>query len=115
MITYYPYFQHVIEEFRHMGGGQSGILQGIIAPMVKIPPEPYLRSMTGSMPNYHKLTFNDPTKDVQYHIAGYGIYNEEAIIRFMGESVERYAPIVTESLWRSVEWISASASLIFCV
>ena len=55
MITYYPYFQHVIEEFRHMGGGQSGILQGIIAPMVKIPPEPYLRSMTGSMPNYHKL------------------------------------------------------------
>lgn len=101
MITYYPYFQHAIEEFRHMGGGQSGILQGIIAPMVKIPPEPYLRSMTGSMPNYHKLTFNDPTKDVQYHIAGYGIYNEEAIIRFMGESVERYAPIVTESLFKA--------------
>ena len=101
MITYYPYFHHIMEEFRHMGGGQSGILQGIIAPMVRIPPEPHLRSMTGSMPNYHKLTFNDPTKDVQYHIAGYGIYNEEAFIRFMGESVERYAPIVTEDSFKS--------------
>lgn len=101
MITYYPYLDHVMEEYRHMAGGQGGILQGIIAPMVKIPPEPHLRSMTGNMPNYHKLTFNDPTKDVQYHISGYGLYNEEAFIKFLGESVERYAPIVTESLFKT--------------
>lgn len=100
MITYYPYFEHVMGEFRHLAGGQSGILQGIIAPMVKMPPEPHLRSMTGNMPNYHKLTFDDPSKEVQYHISGYGLYNEEAFTKFMGESVERYAPIATESLFK---------------
>lgn len=101
MITYYPYFNHVIDEFQHLAGGQSGILQGLIAPMVQIPPEPRLRSMTGNMPNYHKLTFNDPTKDVQYHLCGYGVYNEESIIRLLGESVERYAPIVTENMFKA--------------
>ncbi|SCX19466.1 thiazole/oxazole-forming peptide maturase, SagD family component [Lachnospiraceae bacterium YSD2013] len=99
MITYYPYFDHIMEEFRHIGGGQGGILQGVIAPMVKTPPEPRLRSMTGNMPHYHKLTFDDPDKNVSYHISGYGLYNEEAFIRFMGESVERYAPIVTENIY----------------
>lgn len=101
MITYYPYFRHAMDEYRQMAGGQSGILQGIIAPMIKMPPEPHLRSMTGNMPNYHKLTFGDPSKDVEYHISGYGVYNEEAFTKFMGESVERYAPIVTESMFKT--------------
>ena len=100
MITYYPYFNHVMDEFRHLAGGQGGILAGIVAPMVKLSSEPYMRSMTGNMPNYHKITYNDPTKDVQYHISGYGIYNEEAFVKFMGESVERYAPVATESLFK---------------
>jgi hypothetical protein len=70
MITYYPYFDHIMEEFRHIGGGQGGILQGVIAPMVKTPPEPRLRSMTGNMPHYHKLTFDDPENNVSYHNSG---------------------------------------------
>lgn len=100
MLNYYPHFLHIMEEFKNMSGGQSGILQGIFAPIVKIPPEPYLKLMTCNMPYYHKLTFNDPHKDVQYHISGYGIYNEEAFVKLLGESVERYAPIITESIFR---------------
>lgn len=107
MLRYYPSFDHLLNQFRYIGGNQTGVMNGVIAPMVHMPPEPNLKSMTGRMPHYHKSTFNDPNKNVEYHLSGYGIYNEEAFIRLMGESIERYAPIGTEKLFRDkVEYAS---------
>ncbi len=107
MLRYYPSFDHLLNQFRYIGGNQTGIMNGVLVPMVHMPPEPNLKSITGRMPHYHKSTFNDPNKNVEYHLSGYGIYNEEAFIRLMGESIERYAPIGTEKLFRDkVEYAS---------
>ena len=100
MLRFYPSFDHILAQYRYIGGNQTGIMHGVIAPMVHMPPEPCLKSMTGRMPNYHKITYNDPQKHVEYHLSGYGMYNEEALIKLIGESVERYAPVSTEKIFR---------------
>lgn len=99
MIRYYPsFFSHLMKEFSVVGGNQCGITQGFAVPVVDFPPEPYLRAMTGKMPHYHRLILEEPTKDMQYHLSGYGIYNEEAFVKFMGESIERYSTVVSSKL-----------------
>ncbi len=100
MVRFYPSYDHIINQYKYIGGSQTGIMHGILAPMVHMPPEPCLKSITGRMPNYHKITYNDPHKHVEYHLSGYGIYNEEALIKLIGESVERYAPVGTEKIFR---------------
>ncbi len=99
MLRFYPSYEHIMNQYRHIGANQTGIMHGIIAPMVHMPPEPCLKSMTGRMPHYHKITYNDPEKHVEYHLSGYGMYNEEALIKLIGESVERYAPVGTERIF----------------
>ena len=107
MLKFYPSFDHIMNEYKYVGGNLTGLMHGVIAPMVHMPPEPNLKSMTGRMPHYHKETFNDPEKNVEYHLSGYGVFNEEALIRLMGESVERYAPIGIEKLFRDrIEYAS---------
>lgn len=100
MIRFYPPYEHIMNQFKYIGGSQTGIMHGVLSPMVHMPPEPHLKSVTGRMPNYHKITYNDPLKQVEYHLSGYGIYNEEALIKLIGESVERYAPVCTENIMR---------------
>ncbi|HHV42917.1 MAG TPA: hypothetical protein GXX72_08825 [Clostridiaceae bacterium] len=56
-----------------------------------------LNIVTGGMPEYTKLLIS-PDHDMSYHISGYGNFFEEADIRFMGESVERYAGITAHIL-----------------
>lgn len=56
-----------------------------------------LSVVTGGMPEYTKLLI-DPNHAMSYHVSGYGNFFEEADIRFMGESVERYAGIVSHIL-----------------
>ena len=100
MIRFYPSYEHIMNQYKYLGGNQTGIMHGILAPMVHMPPEPCLKSITGRMPNYHKITYNDPEKHVEYHLSGYGMHNEEALIKLIGESVERYAPVSTEKILR---------------
>lgn len=56
-----------------------------------------LKIVTGGMPEYTKLLIS-PEHEMSYHISGYGNLFEEADIRFLGESVERYAGIVSHKL-----------------
>lgn len=99
MIRNYPSFTHLMNKFMLIGGNQCGITQGLAVPVVDFPPEPYLRAMTGKMPHYHRLILDNPTKDMQYHLSGYGVYNEEAFVKFMGESIERYSTVVSSKLF----------------
>jgi len=48
------------------------------------------------MPKYHKLMLNENI-EISYHLSGYGIYREEALIRLLGEGIERYG-LLTASL-----------------
>lgn len=79
--------------YRKIGGNQGGIVSGSFISTPAIASEPFTRTMTTRMPAYHKL-FLDPMLDVQYHLAGYGMSHEEALIKLIGESIERYAALV---------------------
>ena len=49
-----------------------------------------INTCTSMLPDYHKILLGD-NAEVNYHLSGYGIYRDEAIIRLLGEGVERYA------------------------
>lgn len=94
VLRYHPAFHHVLREFASLCGQQCGITEAVIAPVAAVRGEPYLAAVTGRMPAYHRLVLRDPQKEMQYHLSGYGLYPEEAVVRFLGESVERYAAVM---------------------
>ncbi|WDV46632.1 YcaO-like family protein [Clostridiaceae bacterium M8S5] len=93
MMRMYPSYNNVLKQFNKVAGSQTGIINSMVVPLVNYIGEPTLRSMTGTMPNYHKHILKGG-QDVQYHIIGYGSYYEEAFIKYIGESIERYASLV---------------------
>ncbi|ODS23675.1 hypothetical protein AB835_07685 [Candidatus Endobugula sertula] len=58
------------------------------------------------MPDYDKLLMGE-NSNVEYHLAGYGFYQEEAFIRLIGETAERYALVSSSHIVRN-NFISAS-------
>ncbi|EJO5349007.1 YcaO-like family protein [Clostridium botulinum] len=97
MIKFSPSFNNILENFKELSGNQSGILEASCMPVVNFNGDVFLKSITGNMPDYHKQVFN---KDVsmQYHIIGYGSHYEEALIKYTGESIERYSSIMAPTL-----------------
>ncbi len=89
--SFYPPMPHLLRRYRFLGGNQAGIMPGFFVSVADVPGEPQMRAMTATMPHYHRQIMNDPHLQVQYHLSGYGLYNEEAMVKLMGESVERYA------------------------
>ncbi len=98
-LTHYPPMPTLLRRYRHLGGNQAGIMPGFFISVADIPGEPQMRAMTSTMPHYHRLIMDDPHLQVQYHLSGYGLYNEEALIKLMGESVERYAAMAAIRLF----------------
>lgn len=98
-LTHYPPMPHQLRRYHHLGGNQAGILPGYLVPVVDVPGEPLMRAMTATMPAYHRIIMDDPRMEMQYHLAGYGLYNEEALVKLMGESVERYAAMAAIRLF----------------
>jgi len=97
MLRFYPSISHVMNNFREINGSQTGILKSIVAPVTQMNKEPFIKSVTGSMPSYHRIILKDPTRDMNYHLSGYGQYYPEALVKFNGEGVERYAGVVASS------------------
>lgn len=89
-LAHYPSMPHLLRRYRHLGGNQTGILPGYFVAVTDIPGEPLMRAMTATMPSYHRMIMGDPHLQVQYHLSGYGLSNEEALVKLLGESVERY-------------------------
>lgn len=92
-LKYYPSLTHLVNTYRKIGGNQSGIIPGTFISTPEFPGEPFIRTVTAQMPAYHKMFLN-PLMDVQYHLAGYGLHPEEALIKLIGESIERYAALI---------------------
>ncbi|GAA2803969.1 YcaO-like family protein [Kitasatospora sp. CM 4170] len=95
----HPGMAEALARYGRIGGNQGGILPGMLVSVAAIDGEPYLRSATAAMPQYHRLALGDPHLQMQYHLAGYGSTNEEAVTRLTGESVERYAAIMAMPLF----------------
>ncbi len=98
-LTHYPPMPRLLRRYRHLGANQSGVMPGFFVSVADIPGEPRMRAMTATMPHYHRLIMDDPHLQVQYHLSGYGLYQEEAMIKMMGESVERYGAMVAIRLF----------------
>lgn len=93
MLKFYPSYNKVLKEFNDVAGTQTGIINSTVVPLVNYEGEPTLKSMTGTMPDYHKQILKGG-QSIQYHIIGYGSHYEEAFIKYIGESIERYSTLV---------------------
>lgn len=103
----YPGMATALRRYAQLGGNQGGILPGMLVSVAAVEGEPFLRSATAAMPQYHRLAMSDPHMQMQYHLAGYGTTNEEAVTRLTGEAVERYAAIMAMRLFdHRVEYAS---------
>ena len=92
MLRFYPSSVCVVNEFRRLCGQHFGIAESQIIQVAQSKHAPIAQTMTARMPNYHKLLLGAKA-EIQYHLAGYGVYREEALIRLLGEAIERYALI----------------------
>ena len=92
MLRFYPSSVHVVNEFRRLCGQHFGITESQIIQVTQAKHAPRVQTMTARMPNYHKILLGGKA-EIQYHLAGYGVYREEALIRLLGEGIERYALI----------------------
>lgn len=97
MLKFYPSYNKVLKEFNDVAGTQTGIITSMVVPLVNYEGEPTLKSMTGTMPDYHKQILTGG-QSIQYHIIGYGSHYEEAFIKYIGESIERYSTLVGSEL-----------------
>ncbi|MBN1243431.1 MAG: YcaO-like family protein [Spirochaetales bacterium] len=94
-MRYYPFNDHIVGDVMRRTCSEHG---GILRSMIAAPARDYsddirLLSVSGQMPNYHKVLFDGPV-NVNYHLTGYGLYQEEATIRLVGEAIERYSLMV---------------------
>jgi thiazole/oxazole-forming peptide maturase SagD family component len=90
MLRVYPSSVHVVNEFRRLCSQHFGIAESLIVQVTQASHAPCMHTMTARLPAYHKILLGEKT-EIQYHLAGYGVYREEALIRLLGEAIERYA------------------------
>ncbi len=90
MIKYYPSHKNVLNKYNSICGHQTGIMDSIIVMQANSVIAQNINTCTSMLPDYHKILLGD-NSEVNYHLSGYGIYRDEAIIRLLGEGVERYA------------------------
>ena len=93
----YPQFSSIFDDFKKISGNHTGILDQGQIPIINHKHSVALKSVTGNLPNYHKLFLGDES-EIAYHIMGYGSHYEEAFIKYVGEAVERYAGVATTKL-----------------
>lgn len=74
----------------------GGITQSLLVSPIKYADGLDVKSVMVQMPSYHKHLLS-PDLDIQYHLSGYGTFYEEAIIRLVGEAIERYSLLVAPS------------------
>lgn len=94
----YPYYRTLQKELAYLGGNLTGIFSGVTIASTYNSSEPNLKTVLGYMPSYHKYMLDNQDLEVQYHISGYGSYYEEAMIKYMGESIERYASVIAPAM-----------------
>jgi len=95
-LTFYPYSTHLSEDvLRSICAQHTGITQSLIASPISYQKDLQIKSVVANMPPYHKVLLN-PNLDIQYHLSGYGLFYEEALIRLAGEAVERYSLLIAQ-------------------
>ncbi|MCW3051456.1 MAG: hypothetical protein JWN14_626 [Chthonomonadales bacterium] len=93
-LNYYPYSRYLTEDvFKALCSEHGGISQSLLVGVARYSKHMAIKSLAAQMPGYHRVLL-DPNMEVQYHLGGYGMFYEEAMIRLAGEAIERYALMV---------------------
>jgi len=100
MIRYYPSHVYLKSKIRELCGQHLGIMESQLLMAAHSDLSPEIAMCTNRMPDYHKLLISE-NAEINYHLSGYGIYMEEAIIRNLGEGIERYSLITANRLYES--------------
>jgi len=116
MLKFYPSHGHLVNQFRQLCSQHFGIMESQLLMAGHGKQAPHLAMFSSNMPNYHKLVVNERAT-MSYHLSGYGMYNEEALIRLLGEGIERYALVVSASIlearifWASYDDLTSDAAV----
>lgn len=93
-LTFYPYTTHLVEDvFKPFFSEHGGISQSLLITPMQYSRHLAVKTVAAQMPAYHKVLLN-PDLEMQYHLGGYGVFYEEALIRLAGEAIERYSLMV---------------------
>ena len=96
MLNYYPSHKNILNKYNSICGHQTGIMDSLIIMQANSVIAENINTCTAMLPNYHKILLGDNAL-VNYHLSGYGIYRDEAVIRLLGEGIERYALFTSNS------------------
>ena len=99
MIDYYPSHVHIRNNYRRIGGQHGGIVESQLLLCNNQVATPKLAICANQMPHYEQILVSDKAR-INYHLSGYGIYREEAMVKLYGESVERYALLAASRMWQ---------------
>ena len=99
MLNYYPSHIHIKNNYRRIGGQHAGIVESQLLLCNVQPAAPELAICANQMPHYEQMLVSDEAK-INYHLSGYGIHREEALVKLYGESVERYALLAASCMWQ---------------
>jgi thiazole/oxazole-forming peptide maturase SagD family component len=104
---FYPYGAHLLEDvLKPICSEHGGILQSLLVSPIRYSDRLDIKSVTAQMPSYHKILLS-PHLDLQYHLSGYGTFYEEALIRLVGEAIERYSLLVAaQTMAERIEYAS---------
>lgn len=93
---FHPYSTHLLEDvLKPVFSEHSGIARSLLSSPVRFAEDLDIHSIVAHMPAYQKVLLN-PRLEMQYHLSGYGVSYEEALIRLAGEAIERYALLVSQ-------------------
>lgn len=100
MFNYYPSHRHILNKYKDICAEQTGILDSQIIMQANSIISKNLNTCAAIIPAYHKILLGEDS-NISYHLAGYGIYRDEAIVRLLGEGLERYALLISNLYFKN--------------
>jgi thiazole/oxazole-forming peptide maturase SagD family component len=92
--NFYPYGSHLLHNvLKPICSEHGGIARSLLVSPMRYAEEISIKTVVTQMPAYHKVLLG-PQMEINYHLSGYGMFFEEALIRLVGEAIERYALLV---------------------
>lgn len=92
--NFYPYSSHLLHDvLKPICSEHGGIARSLLISPLRYDEEISIKTVVTQMPAYHKVLLG-PRSEINYHLSGYGMFYEEALIRLVGEAIERYSLLV---------------------
>jgi thiazole/oxazole-forming peptide maturase SagD family component len=93
-LTFYPYGSHLLNNvLKPVCSEHGGIARSLLITPLRYADDISIKTLVTQMPAYHKVLLG-PQMEINYHLSGYGMFFEEALIRLVGESIERYSLLI---------------------